>query len=464
MSDFDLIVMGGGPGGYAASLRAGQKGLKTCLIEKAELGGVCLNAGCIPSKTLLSGIELLKKTKEASAWGIEVSGLRFHFGTLQARKREVVNRLRKGIEVLCRERKVEVKRGEAAFESPNQIRVGSELINTRYVLIATGSTVKRLPASVMPLKGIWTSREALDSESVPETLLIVGSGAEGCELAQVFQGAGSKVTLLEAEEQILPRMDLDASQLLKRALLKQGVEVLTKTTLIKAKQEGDGFLCQFSDQSNRQFKKILSCVGRSPFFESLNLGKVGVGVVNHAVGVDRFLRTNLSNVYAIGDVVGQTMMAHAATAQGLYVVEKLVGVTKAEWDNTLVPSVVYTNPEVAQVGLSEEECKKRGRSIETSRCFFASLGWSWTKGETEGFVKLVGDQTTGELLGGVVVGRGASELIGTLTLALQAKFTLQGLKKVIMPHPSASEAIQEAAHLFCKEGLHSVEKVTRLAH
>ncbi|OGW81813.1 MAG: dihydrolipoyl dehydrogenase [Omnitrophica bacterium RIFCSPHIGHO2_02_FULL_51_18] len=454
-ASFDLIVLGGGPGGYVAALRAGQLGLKTCLVEKDFLGGVCLNKGCIPSKTLLSGTELFTKIQKAGEWGIELdSPPRWNLKKLFDRKEEVVRKMRQGLESLCQKRNVFVARGLGRMEGPTTIKVGNDRYEAKSLVIATGSAPKRVDFGGGLSDAVLSSEEALSLSDQPESLLVIGGGAEGCEFSLIFRGLGSAVTLVEMEERLLPGFDRDASAAIKRSLTAKGIEVLTQDTVTAVKRQDKKLKVQFKSGLSKEVDKILVCAGRKPNTKDIGFEACGVKLDDNGfILTDRHLRTSLSHAYAVGDVTGRRMMAHSASYEGYVTAGRIAGY-KEILDYTAVPSCVYTYPEVAQVGLSEEKARAEEVPFEVGRFSFMALGRAHAKGEAEGFVKIIGHAKTGRVLGGVIVGQGASELINVVGLAIRKKLKVEDLRSHIAPHPSASEALVEAAHLFFKEGLH----------
>lgn len=453
--DFDVIVLGGGPGGYVAALRGAQLGLKVCLIEKEFLGGVCLNKGCIPSKTLLAGTELYGKILKAGEWGIDLAlPPVWNKKKLFDKKNEVILRMRQGLETLCQKRKVHVVKGEGVLIGPKEVRVGAETYHAKNVILATGSKPRRLDFGVQDRTKVFFSEEALGAVQTAERLLILGGGPEGVEFALVFQGLGAKVTLVETKERLLPGFDRDAGAAIKRVLTQKGVEVLTEETVTKLDAAASQVTAHLKSAGAREFDAVLVSAGRVPNSENIGLEKIGVRIdEKKSVSVSATLETGVAGVYAIGDLNGNWMMAHSASYEGYVTAGRIAGL-KEKLDYSAVPSCVYSYPEVAEVGLNEEKAKARNIEYQVGRFSFMALGRSHAKGQTEGFAKLIGDAKTDKVLGGVIVGDGASELINMITLAIKQKLTVGDLRTHISPHPSASEAVVEAAHMFFKEGLH----------
>ncbi len=452
---FDLIVVGGGPGGYVAALRAGRLGLKVCLIEKEFLGGVCLNRGCIPSKTLLAATELFGKFEKAGEWGIEMAGpVTWNLNKLFEKKDAVIQRMRQGLEALCQKRKVFLAQGTGRFVGPKSVEAGGKTYTAGHVILASGSLPRRLDLGITDKALVFSSEEALSMPKAPASVLILGGGPEGCEFALIYRGFGSGVTLVEAKDQLLPGFDRDAGAAIKRTLVAKGVEVVTGQKLLKASKDGDGLTAHLTGGEVKKVSAVLVCVGRVPNTKEMGLESLGLELdPRGAVITDKELRTNIGTVYAIGDVTGNRMMAHSASYEGYVTAGALAG-KKEALDYRAVPSCVYTYPEVAEVGLNEEKALSQNIPFEIGRFSFMALGRSHAKGQTEGFVKIIGHAKTNEVLGGVIVGEGAPELINPIALCIQKKLKVEDLRSHIAPHPSASEAVTEAAHLFFKEGLH----------
>ncbi|OIO39513.1 MAG: dihydrolipoyl dehydrogenase [Candidatus Omnitrophica bacterium CG1_02_49_16] len=455
MAKFDLLVLGGGPGGYVSALRGAQLGLKVCLVEKEFLGGVCLNKGCIPSKTLLAGAELFAKIEKAAQWGIQINGApSWNIKRLFEKKDAVVLRMRQGLEALCQKRKVFIVKGNGVLKSATQVAAGGEVFDSEKIILATGSSPKMLDFGIRDEGRVFSSENALSLGRIPETLLILGGGPEGCEFALIYRALGAKVLLVEAKDRLLPGFDRDACAAIKRALVAKGIEVYTGQTLLRVSKIQNKLQAVLKSGTEFAVDSIQVSVGRTPNSLGIGLERVGIAVDSkRAVVTDDHLRTNSDSIYAIGDLTGKRMMAHVASHEG-YTIASFIAGKKEPLDYGAIPSVVYTCPEAAEVGLNEETAKERNIPYETGRFSFMALGRSHAKGQTEGFVKIVGHAKTNEVLGAVIVGDGAAELINMISLAIKHKLTVSDLRAHIAPHPSAAEAVVEAAHLFFKEGLH----------
>ncbi len=452
---FDLLVLGGGPGGYVAALRGAQLGLKVCLVEKDALGGVCLNRGCIPSKTLLTGAELFDKTAKLKDWGIEFSGqVRWNVPKLFEKKDAVVARLRHGLETLCQKRKVSLVQGRGVLKGPNEVEVNGERLSARAIILATGSVPRKIDFGVADPSRILTSEEALSLQKIPDSIVIAGGGPEGCEFALIFRALGAKVTLVELKDRLLPGMDQDAGAAIRRLFVSKGIDLFTGDALTTVTMTGTALSAKLKSGAELTAERILLCAGRVPNSSGLGLEALGVACdARGAVLVDAGLKTRVPSISAVGDLTGRFMMAHAASYEG-YVTASCLAGKKEALDYSAVPACVYTYPEVAEVGLNEEKAKAQNVPYDIGRFSLAALGRAQAKDATQGFVKIIGHAKTHEILGAVVVGEGASEMINLLTLAVRKKLKVDDLRGHIAPHPSGSEAVVEAAHLFFREGLH----------
>ncbi|MBE3595037.1 MAG: dihydrolipoyl dehydrogenase [Candidatus Carbobacillus altaicus] len=459
--DVDVLVIGAGPGGYVAAIRAQDLGRAVHLVERAELGGVCLNRGCIPSKALITAAHQFQSARDGEAMGFLVDGLKLDLSRLQAWKESRVQTLTGGVEKLLRGRGVEVIQGEAFFVGPNEVRVyeGSEFTRYRFqsAIIATGS--RPIELSALPFGGrILSSTEALNLNELPERLVVVGGGYIGVELGQMFSKLGSKVTILEGAPHILPSYEDDVVRLLKRRLKKDGVTVLEGVKVRSAVQDGkevtitytlenEGAGSEGEKEVSISADYVLVTVGRRPNTDGLGLDAAGVNVDERGfIPVDDQLKTNVEGIYAIGDIVPGPALAHKASYEGKIAAEVIAG-RRAYVQYRAIPAVVYSDPEIATVGMSARDAETAGENVKVASFPYAANGRALTQGAQEGFVRLVFTEEDEILLGATVVGAGASELIGELTLAIEMGATLMDLALTIHAHPTLSEMIMEAAEV-----------------
>jgi len=453
MERYDLVVIGAGPGGYVAAIRAAQLGLKTAVVEKDKPGGVCLNWGCIPSKAILTSAELYEAVKEGEHYGVKVHGLSCDYPQVIKRSREVAERLAKGVEFLLKKNHVPLIAGSGRLEGKNRVIVeasGKETqqIEADRILIATGSGERTLPGLEIDGKQILTSREALIDSEIPESLLIIGGGAVGIEFAYIYSVFGSRVTVVEMEKQLLPGIDGEVARELERVFKKKGIEVLTGAkfhSVEKFPSRIEVTLENGGDLKRRTANKVLVAVGRSPLSAGLGLDALGVELNRGYIKVDERMRTTNESIYAIGDINGPPLLAHAASEEGIAAVEFMTGKREKAIDHLRIPACIYCQPEVAVLGLSEEQAQARGYEVKTGKFPFRALGKAIAAGHEEGFVKLVVDKEYGEILGCHIIGRGATDLIAEAGLARTLEATTAELSGTVHAHPTLAEAIMEAA-------------------
>ncbi len=449
MDAFDLIVIGSGPGGYVAAIRAAELGMKVACIEKDKvLGGTCLHVGCIPSKALLQATEHYQwLTTKAAEFGIIGSAV-VDFPALMQRKEGIVKGLASGIATHFTKEKIETVYGNAQFTSPTAVAVGDRQLTAKWFIVATGSVPIALPFLPFDEKKVVSSTGALALESVPEKMVVVGGGAIGVELASVYARLGSSVQIVEMLPQIVAGFDGAVSRLLLQLLQKQGIVFHLEATVQSAKVQEQSVL--LSVQQKEQTKEIeadvvLVAVGRRPYTQGLDLEKAGVKTTPKGfINVDGNLRSSNPQVMAIGDVIEGPMLAHRASHEGIALAEHLAGKT-AQMQAISIPNVVYTHPEAASVGLTEEEAKAAGLSTFTGQAWFKGNGRARCEGETEGFVKLLGEKSSGRLIGLHIIGAHASELIAEGVIALDKRATVRDLAHGCFPHPTLSEVVMEAA-------------------
>ncbi|MFN8636649.1 MAG: dihydrolipoyl dehydrogenase [Chloroflexota bacterium] len=451
--DVDVCIIGTGPGGYIAAVRAAQLGLKTAVVEREELGGICLNRGCIPTKAMLRSAEVLHTLQHSADYGISADNVSVDFGKVVDRRERVVKQLTTGVGGLLRSYGVEVVRGSGQLVERGKVQVTGQTdatINAKNVILATGSVPAKLPIPGGDGPGVIDSDGALALREIPKSMLIIGGGAVGSEWACVFSAFGTKVTLVEMLPTLLPLEDEDMGRTLQRSLERQGVKVRTEAKLEEIGVQDDGLsvgvlTLKDGTQERVAAEKVLVGVGRRPNTSGLGLDTVGVTTDRRGfVEVDDYLRTNVGNVFAIGDVTGKILLAHLASHQGVAAVEIIAGNNHA-MDYKAVPACTYTHPEVASVGLSEKKAREAGYDVRIGRFPFQANGRALTYGEAEGMVKVVADAKYGELLGMHIIGPTASELIPEATLGIRLEATLEDITGTIHAHPTLAEAIGEAA-------------------
>jgi len=457
----ELAIIGAGPGGYVAGIRAGQLGIKAVIIEKNYLGGVCLNVGCIPTKALLHASEIFLQLKNSSKMGIEISDLKLDIKKLNNWKNSIVDKLVSGIKVLLKNYNVEVIFGEAKFLDEKSLLVktknGDIKIVSKYVIIATGSRPAELENIKRDGNFIWNSDDAVSLKEIPKRLLIIGAGAVGLEFASIYSRLGSEVMVIEIANQILPGVDSECANILKRALEKQNIKISTNSKVIGYK--GNVFEIEIDGKvENFEFDKVLLAIGRKPNVENLNLEKLGISLNEKGfIKVNEKLQTNVENIYAIGDVIGQPLLAHKASKEGIIAVEIIAGI-ESKYDIKYIPSVVYTNPELASVGLSEEEAKKRGYKIKVGKFPLSANGKALSMNITDGIAKIITNEKNDEILGIHIVSPEASSLIAEGTLAMESYLTSEDIALTVHPHPSISEILMEAAENVKKKAIHIINK------
>ena len=461
MEEFDLVVIGSGPGGYVAAVRASQLGLKTACVEKDRVGGVCLNWGCIPTKALLKNAEIFHNIKNASHFGISVPNYEFDFEKVVKRSRSVADRLSKGIDILFKKNNITKFVGTAKLISQNEITVltnsGSETISAKKILIATGGKSKSLPNLDFDSEKIISAKDAMLLTNVPKNLVVIGAGAIGVEFSYIYNVFGSKVTLIEMLPHVLPVEDDEISDQVERSLKKQGIKILTNTKLQQINKNNDGFLVNIETVKgveSVEAEKVLVAVGVQPNSSGLGLEELGVTVDRGFIKVDSNYETNIKNIYAIGDVIGPPLLAHKASAEAINCIEKIKGVTKTNIDYSSIPGCTFCNPQVGSVGLTEREAKEKGINYVVGKFPYSGNGKAVSAAETEGFVKLIFDKDTDILIGAHVVGHNAAELLGELTLAKSNNLTAKEIINTVHSHPTLSEIIMESAAIIHGEAIH----------
>lgn len=456
--DFKVAVLGGGPGGYTAAIRASQLGLNVILIEKDKLGGTCLNWGCIPTKAILSCTDVLEKIKKSNEFGIKVENVSFDLAKIMQRKNGIVDSLVQGLDKLFKLRKIEVVREFAKITGRNEITTESgRKITAENIVLATGSVPLVIPCFNIDHKNVITSDDALNLEEVPEKMLVIGGGVVGCEFSGIFSELGSKITIVEMLDYLLPTEDNQVSRTIQAAFKKKGIDFKLKTRVESVSVLKDNEVAvKFSDGTEELFSKVLAAGGRSVNINGNGIDTSGIELENgRFVKINEFMQTNFPNIYAIGDITGKLMLAHTASAQGITAVSHIAGIKK-ELDYDSIPSAIFTNPEIASVGKREQELKADNVEYKVSRFSFAANGKAKGLGETDGFVKILTDNTGEILLGAHIVGPHASDLLQELVIIKANKLSIHKLIEAVHSHPTLSECVLEAAEGIFKMSVHSV--------
>jgi dihydrolipoamide dehydrogenase len=461
---YDLVIIGAGPGGYVAAIRAGQLGLSTCVIERdSSPGGTCLLRGCIPTKALLHTADLLQHAREAERFGVTCSEVRLDIRAAHEHKRKVVLKNTKGVEFLFRKNKVDLLHGTGKLLGGGKVEVaGAEgerrTIAAKHIILATGSRCGDLPHVQADGDRIINSDHALELEEVPGSLLVLGAGAVGMEFASIFARFGTKVTVVELLDRVLPLEDPDVSKEVERAFKKQGIATHTSTTLEEVRTSEGKVTCRAKDKGGQELtfeaERLLVAVGRKAVTESLGLESTGVKVERGRVMVDERYRTGEANVYAIGDLIDTPWLAHVASMEGIVVVERLAGQDPPSINYRHVPACTYCWPEVGSIGFTEPQAREAGYDVRTGSFPFSAIGKAAIIGDTTGFVKIVGETKYDELLGVHIVGPHATELIAEAEAALRGELTVEELVRTIHAHPTLHEAVHEAAEAVSGAAIH----------
>lgn len=438
----DVLVIGGGPGGYTAAIRASQLGLSVGLAERAELGGVCLNWGCIPTKSLLHTADVMREAMAASELGLEIDKPRFNLKKVVKRSRDVAAQLSGGVSHLMRKNKITIFAGDAIFQNKNTVSVGDDTIIADNIIVATGARARNLPHIQVDGDRIWDARSAMTPTFMPKKLLIIGAGAIGVEFASFYNTLGAKVTLVEVMDQILPAEDSEIADLAKQSFVNQGMEVLTATGVDEVKVTGKTLTATI-DGKSRKFDAAILSVGVSGNVEDLGLEAIGVEIERGFISVDEYQQTSVDGVYAIGDVAGVPCLAHKASHEGIIAVEGIVGEMPHPLNKERIPGCTYSHPQVASIGLSEVQAAERGE-IKVGRFPLLANGKAVAVNDTEGLVKTIFDAATGELLGAHMIGPGVTEMIQGFAIAIGLETTESQLMETIFPHPTLSEAMHES--------------------
>jgi dihydrolipoamide dehydrogenase len=454
-TQFDVIIIGGGPGGYVCAIRCAQLGMTACVVEKDKLGGVCVNIGCIPTKALLHSAATIAGLKGAQDLGITTGEIKTDYGVAMKRSRRVAEANSKGAEFLMKKNKIEVIKGTGTLKAGRKVSVKTdagtqELTANKAIVIATGSRPKDIPAIGLAFNGktIFSSTEALFLEKAPATMAIVGAGAVGCEFADIFSAFGTKVTLVEMLPRLLPVEDGESSDALGKAFKKRGIAVLTGAKIGKAAAKGSGIAIEVESGGKKETLDVacvLVAAGRAPNTENIGLEAAGVALERGFIKVDKTLQTNVPGYYAIGDVAGPPLLAHKGSREGVVAAEAIAGKKPHAIDYSNVPGATYCHPEVASIGMTEEACKEKKVDYKVGRFPFSANGRARGTGETDGFVKIITDKKYGEILGAHIVGAHATEMIHEVALARANEFTVEEMEVAIYAHPTMSEAVSQAA-------------------
>ncbi|MDD5654928.1 MAG: dihydrolipoyl dehydrogenase [Candidatus Omnitrophica bacterium] len=428
MHDYDLSVIGAGWAGFNACLKAKEAGLKVCLIEASRIGGTCLNSGCIPTKALVQSAKIYSLVKKSSNFGIDLDDPRVNFAKIQERKEKIVGQLAQGMK--SRLSGIDLVNSSARIVSPNEIEAGSRRITTKFMLIAAGSKPVELPGFKFDPEKIINSDQALLLEEVPQSLLIIGGGFIGCEFAGLFSTLGSRVSIVEKCPQLLPGADKEVAKKIEVIFKKKGINVNTDT---------DASALNLNDYS-----RILVCVGRVPNTRALGLEEAGIKTEKDRIVVNDYLQSNIPNIYAAGDCASSVMLAHYAAYQGRLAVDNMVKELSHKADNRVIPSCIFTDPEISGVGINEDEAKAGGLEFNVHKFDFLGSGMARLIDETEGFIKIISDAASGRILGASIIGPKASELIAILTVAISARLNVSQLRETIFAHPTLAESVHEA--------------------
>lgn len=461
--DFDLIIVGSGPGGYVAAIRAAQLGLKVGVVEKENLGGVCLNWGCIPTKSLLKSAQAYEYALHAQSYGVSITGeVKPDFPKMIARSREVAAGMSKGVQFLLKKNNIQVVEGIGKLKSATEVEVTDaagkvQVISAKNIVLATGARSRDLPNLPKDGKKVIGYRQAMTLEKQPKSMIVVGSGAIGSEFAYFYQSVGTQVTLVEFLPDVVPNEDEEVSKALARSFKKIKMDILLSSSVESVDTTGE--LCKVTIKTPkgtevREAEVVLSAVGITPNTDGIGLEEVGVALENGRVKVDEFYRTNIPGVHAIGDIVGGPALAHVASAEGIVCVEKIAGLNPDPVDYSNIPGCTYTTPEVSSVGLTEKKAIEAGYEIKVGKFPYTASGKASAAGQKDGFVKLIFDAKYGELLGAHMIGGNVTEMISELVVARKLEITGHELLKTIHPHPTMSEAVMEAAAAAYGEVIH----------
>ena len=459
---YDVIVLGSGPGGYVAAIRASQLGLKTAIIERESLGGICLNWGCIPTKALLKSANVFDYINHAEDYGITLASPKADFGGIIKRSRDVADGMNKGVTFLLKKNKVDVIMGEGMLKPGKKIEVTDKdgkksTVEGDNIIIATGARAKELPSIKLDGEKIIEYRKAMSLEKLPKKMVVMGSGAIGCEFAYFYSTLGTEVTIVEFLDNVVPREDEEVSKQLARTFKKNGIKIMLSSSVEKVDTSGSGCKVHVKTKKGTEVIEcdvVLSAVGVTPNTEKIGLADVGIATDRGFITVDEYYKTNIPGYYAIGDCIPGPALAHVASAEGILCVEKIKGEKVEPIDYGNIPSCTYCMPEVASVGMTEADAKAAGHEIKVGKFPFSASGKAKAAGHSDGFVKLIFDAKYGELLGGHMIGANVTEMVAELVSIRKLETTGHEIIKTIHPHPTMSEAIMEAAAAAYDEVIH----------
>ena len=457
MKSFDVIVLGSGPGGYVTAIRASQLGLKTAVIEKENLGGVCLNWGCIPTKALLKSAQVFDYIKHAEDYGINVSEFDKDFTKVVQRSRSVADGMSKGVQFLMKKNKIEVIEGYGTLKPGKKVEVDGQTYSADHIIIATGARSRELPSLPQDGKKVIGYREAMTLKEQPKSLIVVGSGAIGVEFSNFYNSMGTEVTIVEYLPHLVPLEDEEVSKQFEKIFKKSGINVMTNASLESVDTSGKGVVATIKTKKGTEelsADMVLSAVGIAANIDNIGLEEVGIVTDKGKIRVDEFYRTNIPGYYAIGDVVPGPALAHVASAEGITCVENIAGMHAEPIDYGNIPGCTYTNPEIASVGLTEAQAKEQGYEIKVGKFPFSASGKASASGTKDGFVKVIFDAKYGEWLGCHMIGAGVTDMIAEAVVARKLETTGHEVLKAIHPHPTMSEAVMEAVAAAYDEVIH----------
>jgi len=464
MKKYDLLIIGGGPGGYVAAIKGAQLGLSVGLIERDKVGGACLHKGCIPTKALIQSTHVYELFKRSKEFGIVTKGVSADFSGFHKRKQTIVNRLFGGVEHLLKKNKVDVLKGTGQIVSPGKVLVTDgnktkEEVSAKNIIIATGSSPVVFKGLPHDKENVLTSDDILEIKEIPSSLLIIGGGSVGIEFAYIYNALGCEVTVIEVMDEILPTSDKDVGSALRRCLSKKGIKFHTQTELghIEIKEDSVVTTVKKNDGETEtlQGEKVLLAMGRKPETEDLGLEALNLEYNGRFINVDEDMQTNQPDIYAIGDVTGPPLLAHLASAQGLLVAHNIAGVDYPPINDNTIPKVTYTNPQVASVGMTQEEAEMAGHELKIAKFPFIANGKVQTTGEgEEGFIKVITDESSGEIMGVHLIGHEVGELIGGMSLAMNLEATNLEISANLFPHPTLSEVFSEVFHMIEGKAIH----------